>query len=199
MTTICAVKKGKRLCIASDSLALFGSRKEIAGKHVYDGKIIQIGQNYVGISGHPSWELILNHYFSQKRNNLEWKTTDQIFEIFNTLHQRLKDHYFLNFSSARYIPLECSNLGILIINSHGIFEVDYVRVVRQHKLFFAIGTGEEYALGAIKAVYDLIDDPKEIAKIGVEAAAQFDKKTSLPLSMRFIDLSKSGSSHNSSK
>jgi ATP-dependent protease HslVU (ClpYQ) peptidase subunit len=188
MTTICAVKKGKRLCIASDSLALFGSRKEIAGKHVYDSKIIQIDQNYVGMAGHPSWELILNHYFSQKENNCEWKTADQIFEIFNTLHQGLKDHYFLNFSSSRYIPLECSNFEILIINPHGIFEIDYVRVVRQYLYFSALGTGAEYALGAIKAVYDLIDDPEEIAKVGIEAAAQFDRKTDLPINIQCINL-----------
>lgn len=51
-------------------------------------------------------------------------------------------------------PLESSNFGLLIVNSHGIFEADHLGVVRQHKHFFAIGTGEEYALGAIKAVYD---------------------------------------------
>lgn len=189
MTTICAVKKGKRLCIASDTLTLFGSRKEVSGKHVHrDGKIIQLGSNYIGASGHHSWGLILDHYFSEKKTSLEWKTADQIFEIFNTLHQHLKDHYFHNFSFSRYIPLECSNFGLLIINSYGIFEVDYVRVVRQHRHFFAIGTGEEYALGAIKSVYNLIDDPEEIAKIGVKAAAQFDRKTDLPLQTHCIDL-----------
>ena len=68
--------------------------------------------------------------------------------------------------------------------------MDHVRVVRQFKHFFAIGTGEEYALGAIKAVYDLIDNPEEIAKIGIEASAQFDRKTELPLCTHCIDLSK---------
>ena len=69
MTTIFAVKKGKRLCIASDTLTLFGSRKEVAEKHVSDhGKVIRIGSNFVGICGHPSWELILNHYFSREKN-----------------------------------------------------------------------------------------------------------------------------------
>ncbi len=189
MTTICAVKKGKRLCIASDTLTCFGSRKEIAEKHVYDsGKIIQIGQNYVGVTGHASWGLILNHYFSKKKNITEWKTADQVFEIINTLHRHLKEHYFLDPSPSSYAPLECSGFGLLIINSHGVFEVDYVRAVRQYKYFSAVGSGEEYALGAIKAVYDLIEDPEGIAKIGIEAAAQFDRQTDLPLQTRCIDL-----------
>lgn len=189
MTTICAVKKGKRLCIASDTLTRFGARKEISGKHVYDdGKIIQIGQNHVGMAGHPSWELILKHYFSQKENDFEWKTVDQIFETFNVLHHHLKETYFLNPGPSTYAPAECSNFEILIINPHGIFEIDYARVVRHYLYFSALGSGEEYALGAIKAVYDLIDDPEEIAKIGIEAAAQFDRKTELPLCSHCIDL-----------
>jgi ATP-dependent HslUV protease, peptidase subunit HslV len=188
MTTICAVKKGKRLCIASDSLALFGSRKEIDGKHVYDGKIIQIGQNFVGASGHPSWGLILKHYFSQKANKFELKSADQIFDIINDFHQQLKTTYFLHLSYSRYEPLESSNFVFLIINSYGIFEADYLRTVRQHRHFFAIGNGAEYALGAIKAVYNLIDDAEKIAKIGIEAAAQFDRKTALPLCSHCIDL-----------
>jgi ATP-dependent HslUV protease, peptidase subunit HslV len=189
MTTICAVKKGKRLCIATDTLTSFGSRKEVANKHVYDpGKIIQIGPNFVGVSGHASWALILNHYFSQNKNIPEWKTADQIFDILNNFHQHLKDNYFLHLSYSRYEPLESSNFGLLIINSHGIFEADYLRVVRQHKYFSAIGVGIEYALGAIKAVYDLIDDSEEIAKIGIEAAAQFDRKTDLPIQIQCINL-----------
>lgn len=188
MTTITAVKKGKRLCIASDALTLFGSRKEISGKHVYrEGKIIQIGSNYLGTTGHPSWELILNHYFSNN-NSTEWKTADQIFEIFNTLHRDLKEHYFFCSPPTRYVPLESSEFGFLIINSQGIFEIDYQKVVRKHLCFSALGTGDEHALGAIKAVYDLIDDPEEIAKIGIEAAAQFDLKTDLPVQIQCINL-----------
>ena len=190
MTTVAAVKKGKRLCIATDTLTCFGSRKEIAEKHVSDhGKVIRIGPNLVAVSGHVSWELILKHYFSKKKNISEWKTVDQVFEVLNVLHQHLKDTYFLHLSYSRYEPLESSNFGFLIINSYGIFEADYLRVVRQHKYFSAIGKGNEYALGAIKAVYDLIDDPEEIAKIGVEAAAQFDRNTDLPLHTHCIDLS----------
>lgn len=189
MTTICAVKKGKRLCIASDTLTLFGSRKEISGKHVYgEGKIIQVGSNYIGTSGHASWGLILNHYFSKQKVALEWQTAEHIFEIFSTLHQHLKEDYFFTPPPTRYAPLESSEFGILIINSYGIFEIDYQRTVRQHLYFSAIGMGEEYALGAIKAVYDLIDDPEEIAKVGIEAAAQFDRKTDLALITHYIDL-----------
>ncbi|MGA8164432.1 MAG: hypothetical protein WB791_05315 [Waddliaceae bacterium] len=188
MTTLAAVKKGKRLCIASDSLALFGFRKEITGIHVEDeGKIIQIGPNYVGIAGHPSWNLIFTHYFSKEKKINEWKTPDQIFDVFNLLHRDLKDLYHFSPSYSRYESFESSDLGLLIVNSHGIFEVDYLRTVRQFSQFSAMGTGEEYALGAIGAIYSILDDVAEITKVGIEAAIQFDKNTEGPLDIHIID------------
>lgn len=189
MTTIVAVKKGKRLCIAADTLTLFGSRKEIAEKHTCDkGKFIQIGSNFVGIAGHASLRLIFNHYFSETKHMSELRTADQIFETFNHFYHHLKKIYFLKPSYLDYKPFKSANIGVLIINPYGIFEADYLRVVREHKYFSAIGSGEGYALGAIKAVYDLIDDPEKIAKIGIEAAAQFDRQTDLPIQIQCINL-----------
>lgn len=189
MTTICAVKKGKRICIASDSLARIGSRKEILDNHVQgDGKILKIGSNFIATAGHPSWELILKQYFLERKNISAWESADQVFDVFNALHQDLKKHYFLAPPLLRHIPIESSEFEFLIVNPFGIFEVDYARVVRHHLHFTAMGSGEDYALGGIKAVFNLIEDPAEIAKSGIEAAVQFDRKTSFPVQIQCLDL-----------
>lgn len=189
MTTLAAVKKGKKVCLASDSLSIFGSRKEESGRHVYEeGKILQIGPNFIGMAGHTSWKLILKEYFSQKKNTSLWKTADQIFELFNAMHKDLKEKYYLNPPNLKFLPFESSEFQLLIINPCGIFEIEYSRVVRQYNTYSAIGTGEEYALGAISAVYHMIEDPKEIASIGIESAIQFDQKTSFPIYTHCIDL-----------
>lgn len=188
MTTVAAVKKGKRLCLASDTLTTLGSRKEVAGQHVSKkGKIIRIGPNYLGSSGHASWSLVLSHYFSKKKVP-EWKTEKEIFEVFTLIHKQLKEKYHLHPPTLSYLPFESSEFSFLIINSHGIFEIEYSRAVRKYSQFSAIGSGEEYALGAIKSVYDKMEDPEEIAKIGIEAAAHFDQKTGLPIQTCCIDL-----------
>lgn len=190
MTTFTAVKKGKRLCLASDSLSIFGSRKEVSGKHVCEGeKIIEIGPNLVGMAGHPSWGLILAGYFSTKKNIPVWKTANQIFDLFNGIHEELKNRYYLTPPNLKFLPFESSEFQLLIINTCGIFEVEYSRAVRKYTKYSAIGTGEDYALGAISSVYNMIESPEEIAKIGVEAAAQFDRKTDLPIHTRCIELS----------
>ncbi|MBS0621413.1 MAG: hypothetical protein JSR80_00420 [Verrucomicrobia bacterium] len=189
MTTVVAVKKGQRACIASDSLAIYRSTKELDGKHVYgNGKMIQIGPNYIGTSGDPIWALILNHYFLTYRKTLEWSSTEKIFELFNEMHETLKDNYYLRPPSLKFLPFESSEFQLLIVNPSGIFEVEYSRVVRQYNKYSAIGTGEDYALGALSAIYDVIEDPEEIAKMGIAAAAQFDRKTMGPIHTYCIDL-----------
>ena len=191
MTTLVAVKKGKKICLASDGLSIFGSRKEQAEKHVYaEAKFISLGPNIVGMSGHHSWNLILTDYFKNKTVPL-WKTPHQVFEIFNTIHIDLKTSYYLTPPSCDFLPFESSELQLLIINTCGIFEVEYSRMVRQYNKYSAIGTGEEYALGAIQAVYGMLSEAEEIAKIGIEAAAQFDRKTDLPLYTHCLELSSS--------
>lgn len=177
MTTIVAVKKNGRVAIGSDTLTLFGNRKESCGRDVYDaGKIIQVGKNYIGLSGHSSWDLVIGAHFSKENFVPEWKNTEEIFETFNQMHSHLKSFSYLNSLALDYVPFESSDFGILVINSFGIFEVDYIRTVRHYSCFSAIGTGEEYALGAIKASYEYFENPADIAKLGLEAAAQFDRK-----------------------
>jgi ATP-dependent protease HslVU (ClpYQ) peptidase subunit len=181
MTTIVAVKKGKRICLASDSLSVFGHEKETPGRQVDSNpKWIHAGKNTIGISGHHSWKLLLSAYFSKKKIPV-WETPEEVFEAVVKLHHHLKEHCFFTPPNLRYLPVESSEFQLLVVNPHGIFEVEHSRTVRQHLYFTAIGTGEEYALGAISAIYEHIGDPEEIARIGIETAAEFDSKTCLPL------------------
>lgn len=188
MTTIAAVRKGKKVCIASDTLTTFGTRKEIAEKHVCKkGKIIKIGPNFIGTTGHASWGLILSNYFSNKKLS-EWETEQEVFDTFNSMHQELKDKYYLLSANPQLHSLESSEFSLLMINRHGIFEIPHSRAVRKHAQFTAIGSGEEYALGALRAVYDSFEDAEEIAKIGIEVASHFDQKTGLPMEVYFISV-----------
>ncbi len=188
MTTIVAVKKGKRVCLACDTLSIFGSRKEIMGSQVCGkGKILQIGENYIAAAGHHSWDLALSHYFSKNKNQMKWNTAEQIFEVFTVMHHKLKNNYYLIPPNLDFLAFESSEYELLLINPHGIFEVEYSRTVRQYSRFSAIGTGEDYALGSIQSVYSQVKDPKEIAKIAIEAAAQFDRKTELPICIECIE------------
>lgn len=189
MTTILAVKKKNKLCIASDSLSVFGSRKEESGKHTHaEEKFFQLGKNIIGVAGHHAWDLILKTAFSKAKEIPEWQSPQEIFDFFTAAHQTFRSEYFLTPPSLSFFPFESSELQMLVVNSFGIFEMEYSRVVRQYARFSAIGTGEDYALGAMSAIYDLVDDAEQIAKIGIEAAAEFDLKTGAPFFFRSLSI-----------
>ena len=62
------------------------------------------------------------------------------------------------------------------------------RDVDEYTRFWAIGSGQEYALGAMYAVYEQMDDAEEIAKIGVAAGCEFDDGSGLPCTLYSIQL-----------
>ena len=79
-------------------------------------------------------------------------------------------------------------IDALICNPKGIFGVYSLREVSEYTKFWAIGSGSEFALGAMHALYDRLDSAEEIAKAGVEAGAEFNNASSLPMSIQVIDL-----------
>ena len=64
------------------------------------------------------------------------------------------------------------------------------REVTEYNRFWSIGSGSSFALGALHAVYERLEDAEEIAQAGVAAAAEFDNRTALPLTLYSVRLSR---------
>lgn len=189
MTTIAAVKKGQKICIGCDSLTLFGRRKEKNSQLQFSvGKIISRKSFHVGFSGAAVWHEIIDNYFKGENKKIDFNDVDSAYLEMLNFHKALKEEYYLTPQHNEGDIFESSEFLLLFVNSHGIFEVDWMRNIREYSKMAAIGTGDEYALGAMKAVYEKEDDPKSIVKIGLEAAAKFDKKTELPAFFHIINL-----------
>jgi ATP-dependent protease HslVU (ClpYQ) peptidase subunit len=69
----------------------------------------------------------------------------------------------------------------LIVNRSGIFGLYSLREVDQYSRFWAVGSGAEFALGAMKVAYELFDDAQAVARVGIEAGACFDSSSALPM------------------
>jgi ATP-dependent HslUV protease subunit HslV len=111
-----------------------------------------------------------------------------IFESFLALHPLLKEKYFLNAKDEDDDPYESTQIDALIANPSGIFGVHSLREVTEYKKFWAIGSGAEYALGAMFAVFDKASTAEEIASIGVAAGAEFNNASAMPLSSYVVEL-----------
>jgi len=60
--------------------------------------------------------------------------------------------------------------------------------VDQYTRFWAVGSGAEFALGAMQVAYDLLDDAAAVARAGIEAGACFDNSSALPMTSYSVEL-----------
>ncbi|EDY86665.1 20S proteasome, A/B subunit [gamma proteobacterium HTCC5015] len=62
-----------------------------------------------------------------------------------------------------------------------------MRDVTEFERFWAVGSGAEFALGAMHALYERLDDAEAIARAGVEAGAEFNTASGLPVTSRVME------------
>ena len=195
MSTVVAVKKAGKVCIAADSLTSFGDLKLSSKYDAAHDKILRFDENYLGIVGSAAHQLVLESVFAskkiiEKKIDIDLSSRLSIFESFRALHPVLKQKYFLNAKDEDDDPYESTQIDALIANPFGIFGVHSLREVTEYNKFWAIGSGAEYALGAMFAVYDSAASAEEVAHAGVAAGAEFNNASSMPLSSYVTELQK---------
>ncbi|MGA7179902.1 MAG: hypothetical protein WBX11_10000 [Thiobacillaceae bacterium] len=188
MTTLVVVKKNGAAAIAADTLTKWGSIKESADYVVNHGKILQVGDNLIAVTGYTTFISILKDYFAQKDVEADFSGVAGIFRTWQQLHAVLKDRYFLQSGEDKDDDIESSQMDVLIANPRGIFGVAEHRSVQEFSRFYAYGSGSELALGAMFALYPSQLTAEQIARRAIEAAAEFDDRTGLPVHVIAINL-----------
>ncbi|MEO8630305.1 MAG: hypothetical protein ABI612_19735 [Betaproteobacteria bacterium] len=189
MTTVTVVRKNGVAAIAADTLIKWGTAKESATYIANHEKIFKVGSSYLAVTGYATFKTILQDYFDHAPEEIRLDTTINIFRTWNRLHGFLKERYFLMPEEDKDDALESSRMDCLIANKHGIFGVAAHRTVQEFSKFYAYGSGSDYALGAMFSSYGNADlTAEQIARIGIEAAAEFDDGTSLPMSSFTVPL-----------
>lgn len=188
MSIIVIVKKAGKAVIAADTMSTFGSTKVLSKYKSNSGKIAKSGETYLGLVGSAAHHNVVNSIIKNHRKHLSFKNVDDIFETYRKLHTILKDEYFILTSEGEKDPYESSQIDALIANPFGIFGIYSWRDINEYERFWALGSGMEYALGAMHAVYDSDMNAEEIATVGVNAACEFDDGSGLPITLHTITL-----------
>ena len=179
MSTLVVVKKSGRACIAADSQTTHGDMKQAGEYEETQQKIFTYGDSYIGTVGSVTNEYALRGALSRQHYDLSSKQA--IFDSFCTLHKTLKEEYYLNPNEQDDDPYESLRMDALIVNPNGIFGIYALREVFEYSRFWAIGTGRDFALGALWQAYNDKDKPAEIAQCGVEAGIEFDVASGAPV------------------
>jgi len=180
MTTLVVVRKGNMAAIAADSLTTFGDTRLSDAFDASSDKMVRHGETVIALCGSAAHQLVYENLLSTAKD-LNFNSKSEIFETFRKLHAILKDQHYLNPKEEDEDAYESTHITALIANPTGIYGIYSMREVFEFKRFWAAGSGREYALGAMNALYDTLDDAEAIARVGVDSGATFDKNSSLPM------------------
>jgi ATP-dependent protease HslVU (ClpYQ) peptidase subunit len=198
MSTIVAAVKNGVACIAADSLTSFGDTKQSAEFVVNSDKILLLANSstnadsnnltYMGIVGSAAHHLVMQNLVLDHADKIDLSDRMSIFITLKTIHPILKEEYFLNSKEEDEDSYESSRVDALIMNENGIFGLYSLREVEQYSRFWAVGSGSEFALGAMQTAYEIYDTAEQIAQAGVVAGATFDNASSLPMTSYTLKL-----------
>ena len=187
MTTIVAVRKNGIAAIAADTLTTFGNTRLPSHLDASHDKILHIGGSFVGVCGSAAHHLVLANLLA-KTPDVQLNSKAQIFETFRKLHPILKEECFLNPKEDEEDPYESSQITALIANTYGIFGIYSMREVFEYTQYWAVGSGHEFALGALHHAYAHYETAADIAQAGVEAGIALDKNSGSPITLYNVAL-----------
>ncbi|MEO6927619.1 MAG: MFS transporter [Casimicrobiaceae bacterium] len=182
MTTLVAVRKGGSITIAADSLTTFGDLKLSAQFDKSYEKILHHNGTYIGLCGSAAHQLVFESLLKEGKG-IDFSSKGAIFETLRKLHPILKEQHFLNPKEEEDDPYESTQITALIASPRGIFGVYSMREVFEYTRFWAVGSGREFAIGAMHVLYNRLKTSDAIAKAGIECGATFDKNSAMPLTI----------------
>ncbi len=176
MSIVVVVKKKGNTVMAADSQISFGSSR-IPYENLRSEKITVLAGALFSSAGWGLYDDIIEDYVT---NNPELHLDDgrSIFHFFMGLWKELHDKYsFVNDQcDDKESPFGDLDSSFLVANRRGLFQVGGDMSVTEFQQYYAIGSGSDYALGALHAVYDQDLGAAEIAERAVAAAIAFDTK-----------------------
>ncbi len=174
MSISVAVKKGKNIVIGADTQYSFGSNKACK-KNIKCSKIRRIGSVLFTNTGWGLYDDILDDYLSKKKT-VKLNNKLAVFQFFKAFWQALHKNYpfVKDQCDDEESPFGDLDANFLIITKKCIYYVSSNMSVTEFLEFHAIGSGCDYAIGAMHAVYNMNLSAEDIARKGLEAAIDHD-------------------------
>jgi ATP-dependent protease HslVU (ClpYQ) peptidase subunit len=188
MSTIVVVQKNGVACIGADTMSSLGPLRQQAHHVVNHGKIVKVGDTFIGLTGTSASLVVMDSYFQHPERPRDFSSPGAIFETLRHAHGWLKNEYFMSSQMSSDEEYETTQFYGLAANPHGIFAIYSYRSAQQFHEFWAAGSGRDFALGAMKTAFAKAKSAAEVAKIGLEAAAEFDSSTGAPFEYHRVRL-----------
>ena len=171
MTIFVAVKKNGRVFLGADRITTFG--QEYFTDLVNGGKIIKLKHAYLATSGYTLLDNVLEHMHQTNHKVMENKFSDraEVFQFFLELYTELKKQYTLT-DTGKDTYAGIYNV-FLVVTEKSIYGISNNLTVTEFPSYVAKGAGSDYSLGCLYALYDTVDDGRELTRLALEAACHF--------------------------
>lgn len=189
MSIAVAIKNSRQLVLGTDSQTSFGSSR-VPTDNLKTIKIHQIGAAYLATTGWGLYENILDDYLTRSPG-VKIDTKQTIFAFFMTFWKELHEHYpFVKDQPDKEdeSPFGSLDASFLVISAQGIFHIGADMSVTTFEKYYAIGSGADYALGAVAALYNDTLDATTVCQKAIAAAIDFDVHCGGEIDIRVIDL-----------
>jgi ATP-dependent HslUV protease, peptidase subunit HslV len=173
MTVVVAVRKDGRTVLAADSLVNFGGQR-YPPENCETHKILRVGSSLFAWAG---WSLyaemlrafLLEHPAPKLSGEVE------VFRFFVDFWRSSRENFaMIRDATNSNSPFADLDSVFLIANRHGIFRVAANMDVTRFEQYAAVGSGAEYALGALRVLYDAELDAAQLARRAVEIGIDFN-------------------------
>ncbi len=172
MTIAVAVSKNGRTFLAADSLVTFGGQRFAADNCEFH-KIQPVGDSLMVWSGWSLYgEILRSHLLSVPPPTL--RTEQEVFTFFVSLWRSMRTDLTWVERGGKDHPFADLESTFLLANKASMFVVASDMDVTQFKQYTAVGSGSKYALGALRILYEQLDDPEEIARRAVQVGIDCD-------------------------
>ena len=176
MSVIAAVRKGRRVVIGADSQDNFGDLRPPADNHAAF-KLREIEGAWLGCSGWAVYDDFLAHYLRKRSARAQLRSREEVFDFFLKFWRAIRTDYpYINEQSRSEdkTPFADLDATFLIASPGGIFLVSSNMSVSMFNKYYAIGSGGDFALGALHVLYEHRSDPVDLVEQAVAAAKAYE-------------------------
>jgi len=115
------------------------------------------------------------------------ETEADVFSFFVSFWRAMRDEYTMMDKGRNDThPFADLDSVFLLANRFGIFRVASDLDVTQFQQYCAVGSGAKYSMGAMHVLYDMIEDPAEIARRAVQVGIDSDVYCGGPIDIAFV-------------
>ncbi len=171
MSIVAALRRSGSITMAADTLALFGESMVIPQANASVSKMLRVGDAIVGGTGWAVYDDILDHFLATA-DPPPLNSRREIYAFFLDFWKALRETYSLvnEQSASKETPFGDLDATFLIASPGGLFKVSSDLGVTEFKQYHAIGSGCEYALGAMHVLFGAEPNNQTIVRSACEAA-----------------------------